>query len=105
MPEATEREYLEGIILLLSIALIVCFEMYLRDYVPEPVRHKSEVVFILFLIGLVHLICSHLLAFFYNSRHLRFFPYLFAKRSQASPFHARMVGLFFILAAIVAVFL
>lgn len=104
-PEPTEREYREGIILLLSIAFIVYFDVSIKYLVPEPMRHKAEVFFVLLLIGSVHLLCSHLLAFFYNSRHLRFVPFLFAKRSQAAPRHARMVGLFFVLAAIVAVFL
>jgi hypothetical protein len=105
LPEPTEREYLEGIIMLLSIALIIYFEVSLKYLISEPLRHKAEVIFVLLLIGSVHLLCSHLLAFFYNSRHLRFFPFLFAKRSQAAPRHARMFGLFFVLAAIVAFFL
>ncbi len=105
LPEPTEKEYREGIILLLSIALIVYFERDIKYFIPGPVRHKAEVCFILLLTGAVHLLCSDLLAFFYNSRHLRFFPFLFSKRSQAAPRHARMVGLFFVLAAIVTLFL
>ena len=105
LPEPTEREYREGIILLLAIAFIVYFEIQMKYFIPEPVRHKAEVFVVLILTGSVHLLCSHLLAFFYNARHLRFVPFLFAGRSQAAPRHAQKVGLFFILSAIAALFL
>lgn len=105
LPEPTERDYREGVIIVIILFLVVIFELYLRELLSASMRNKAEVCIIFFAIGLIHLLGSHLLAFLYNCKHLILLRFLGVCKGQAQPRHARAVGVAFLLAGIVRWFI
>ena len=105
MHEPDERDYREGIIILVILGLIIAFELYLRQRIAESIQGKVEICLILAAIGLIHLLGSHLLSFLYNCRHLLFLHAIGICRGHAQPRHARTIGLIFILAGVVRWFI
>jgi hypothetical protein len=105
LPEPTEKDYLEGVIIAIILFLVVIFELYLKALLSAPVRDKSEVCIIFLAIGMIHLLGPHLLAFLYNCKHLILLRFLGVCKGQAQPRHARVVGAAFLLAGIVRWFM
>jgi hypothetical protein len=102
--EPTERDYREGVIILVILLGVLIFEFHLKSRLPDPLRGKTEITLVLLSIGMIHLFCSHLLAFLYNSKHLRMVPFHAAGMRQARPRHARAVGVIFSIAAVIVWF-
>jgi hypothetical protein len=105
LPEPTERDYREGVIILIILIFVVIFELYLRARLSESLRDRVEVTVVFLSLGLIHLFGSHLLAFLYNCKHLILLRFLDVCNGQARPRHAKIAGVAFLLAGIVHWFL
>ncbi len=101
----TESDYREGMLLAIILIIVVIFELYLKTLLSASVQDKAEVCVIFFAIGLMHLFGSHLLAFLYNCKHLILLRLLGVCKGQARPWHAKTVGIAFLLAGVVHWFL
>ena len=103
--EPMERDYREGMIIVIILILVIIFELYLKAFLLVSIQDKAEVCIIFFAIGLIHLLSSHLLAFIYNCKHLIMLRLLGICRGRARPRHAKAVGVVFLLAGIMRWFM
>ena len=101
----TESDYREGMLIAIILIIVVIFELYLKTLLSATVQDKAEVCVIFFAIGLMHLLGSHLLAFLYNCKHVILLRFLGVCKGQAQAWHAKTVGIAFLLAGVVHWFL
>jgi hypothetical protein len=99
IPETTESDYRDGVIVLVILLLVFIFELYIKLDLAESIRNRVEVSVVCASIGTVHLFCPRLLVFLYNIKCPLMF--CFIRKRPARLWHAKAAGVAFMLLAVI----